>query len=340
MNFIEKNITSNTFKKFMALLLLGLIMFFMKDFMSLIFLTLIETIVVLDISKVIYKKFGFKKIVSKKITNIISYLLLLLAIAIFLLFFIPDIIKQVNLVIMQLKEFDISNVTSIFEKYSIDINQEAIMKGVSGLNGITITAVNYVRAIGLNIGLSFLLSFMYIIEEDRLRSFFRRFEKGRSAFVYTYYKSLAEKFMKSFVVVIEMQLVISFINAVLSSIVLNILGFSNVFILGLMMFILGLIPVLGVIVSFIPLGIFAFQIGGVAKIVQVLVMIVALHMLESYVLNPKIMSAAVKLPMFITFSVLILAEHLIGPWGMIIGIPLFIFITELISEDNREINIK
>ncbi|MBL4934101.1 AI-2E family transporter [Clostridium paridis] len=339
MNFIEKNLTSNTFKRVMALLFLGLILFLFRDFMSLIFLTLIETIVVLDISKLIHKKLGFKKVLSKKITNIISFFLVLLGIVGFLLFFIPDIVNQVNLIITQFKDFDFSTLTSLLEKYNINIDQETIMKGVSSINGLTFKTFNYVKSTGVNIGLSFLLTFMYILEEDKLRRFFTRFEKGRSKFLYTYYKNLAKKFMKSFVVVIEMQLVISFINSALSCIVLSLLGFNNVFILGLMMFMLGLIPVLGVIISFIPLGICAFQVGGISKVISVLVMIIALHMLESYILNPKIMSTAVNLPIFITFAVLILSEHFIGPWGMIIGIPIFVFLIELVSGEDSEISI-
>jgi HAE1 family hydrophobic/amphiphilic exporter-1 len=62
----------------------------------------------------------------------------------------------------------------------------------------------------------------------------------------------------------------------------------------------------------IPLSIIAFKIGGIVKVIEVLVMIAVLHALESYVLNPKLMSMKTKLPVFLTFIILLIGEHLMG----------------------------
>ncbi|SHH87470.1 Predicted PurR-regulated permease PerM [Clostridium intestinale DSM 6191] len=337
LNFIERNLTSNSFKKALALVLLIAALFLLKDFMSLILLTLIEVILILDLSKTLYKKARFKRIFTKRIVDIISYFLVVLGLIGFLVVFIPNIANQVNLLINGIKNYDFSEFISKFDKYNLDIKEDTLMKGLSSINVLTMKAVGYIKNTGFNIGLSILLSFMYILEQHKLKAFFQRFETGKGNFLYTYYKSLAKIFMKSFVVVIEMQLVISLINAIISSIILTLLGFENVFILGPMMFILGLMPVVGVIVSFIPLSICALQIGGISKLISVVVMIIVLHAFESYVLNPKIMSSAIHLPIFITFTVLILSEHFLGAWGMIIGIPLFVFILELVNGEREEI---
>jgi len=60
-------------------------------------------------------------------------------------------------------------------------------------------------------------------------------------------------------------------------------------------------------------------------------MIVALHALETYFLNPTLMSIKTKLPIFFTFIVLIMAEHFMGVWGLLFGIPLFLFFLDLID---------
>jgi predicted PurR-regulated permease PerM len=62
-----------------------------------------------------------------------------------------------------------------------------------------------------------------------------------------------------------------------------------------------------------------------------MIMIALVHAFESYVLNPKLMSAKVELPIFFTFIILLVAEHLIGVWGLLIGIPLFIFLLEILD---------
>ena len=127
------------------------------------------------------------------------------------------------------------------------------------------------------------------------------------------------------------QILISFINSILSAVTLSLLGFHQVIGLGFMIFILGLIPVAGVMISLIPLSIIAFKLGGVIMILYVLGMIVLLHALEAYFLNPKLMSMKTKLPVFFTFIILLLAEHFMGVWGLLFGIPLFLFLLDLLN---------
>ena len=120
-------------------------------------------------------------------------------------------------------------------------------------------------------------------------------------------------------------------------VLLSILKFPQILGLGFMIFVLGLVPVAGVIISLIPLTIIAFNIGGFKMIVYILILIAILHALESYILNPKLMSQKTKLPVFYTFVVLIVSENLLGIWGLIIGIPIFIFILDVLEVKNFDI---
>ena len=58
-------------------------------------------------------------------------------------------------------------------------------------------------------------------------------------------------------------------------------------------------------------------------------MIMVIHALEAYVLNPKFMSSRTELPIFYTFVVLLVAEHLWGTWGLIVGVPVFTFLLDI-----------
>jgi len=62
--------------------------------------------------------------------------------------------------------------------------------------------------------------------------------------------------------------------------------------------------------------------------------------MEAYFLNPKLMSAKTNLPIFYTFIVILFSEHFLGVWGLIIGIPLFMFLLDILgvtsSEDDRQ----
>ena len=53
-------------------------------------------------------------------------------------------------------------------------------------------------------------------------------------------------------------------------------------------------------------------------------------------MNPKLMSDSTHLPIFFTFAILIVSEHFMGIWGLILGIPIFIFILDLVGVDLNE----
>ena len=61
-------------------------------------------------------------------------------------------------------------------------------------------------------------------------------------------------------------------------------------------------------------------------------MIAIVHAVEAYYLNPKIVSSYLHFPIFITFIILIISEHLFGLMGLLIGVPLFSIIIGLIED--------
>jgi predicted PurR-regulated permease PerM len=65
-------------------------------------------------------------------------------------------------------------------------------------------------------------------------------------------------------------------------------------------------------------------------------MIVVLHAIEAYVLNPKLMANRTALPVSFVFVILIVAERYLHFWGLLIGVPLFIFIMTIFHVDYEE----
>jgi len=149
---------------------------------------------------------------------------------------------------------------------------------------------------------------------------------------------LGRKFINTFGVVLETQFIIAIFNTIFTITALYFLGFSQLLSLTIIVFILSLIPVAGVIISCIPLSIIAYSIGGLDKVIIVLLMIIIIHAFEAYFLNPRIMSSKTKLPVFYVFIVLILAQSLFGTWGLIIGIPIFVFVLDLLDVTTIEQN--
>ncbi|MBS4209200.1 AI-2E family transporter [Bacillus sp. FJAT-50079] len=184
--------------------------------------------------------------------------------------------------------------------------------------------------------IALILSLFFLLEKPRLQEFTSKFKTSKISPFYYEIEFFGTKFTRTFGKVIEAQFIIAIVNCVLTVISLIILGFPQIFGLAIMIFFLGLIPVAGVIISLIPLTLIAYTIGGFIKVVYVMIAIAVIHAGEAYVLNPKLMSSKTDLPVFYTFIVLIFSQHFFGVWGLIIGIPVFVFLLDVLDVTNKQ----
>jgi len=195
------------------------------------------------------------------------------------------------------------------------------------IGGMISSAAGTAAKFSLNFLLSLALSFIILLEKDKIHRFGNVMYESRIAFIYHYFMVFGVNFCRSFGKVMKVQVTIALVNSILSIILLAILGFKGiVWGLGVMIFLLGLVPVAGVIISLIPLSVIAFNVGGFVKIYEVIAMVVLIHVIEAYILNPKLMSNRTKLPVSFVFIILLVAEKYLGVWGLLIGVPIFIFI--------------
>jgi len=178
-----------------------------------------------------------------------------------------------------------------------------------------------------------ILSLFYLLQKRKVADFTHKFKKSKIGWIYDELEYFGRKFVASFGKVIEVQLVIAVFNTVLTMLGLWILGFPYLFALGMMVLVLSLIPVAGVVLSFIPIGLIGYQNGGWPLVIWTVVMILLIHALETYLLNPRMMAHKTKIPMFYTFVVLVFSQHFFGIWGLIIGIPIFMFLMDLLEVD-------
>lgn len=207
---------------------------------------------------------------------------------------------------------------------TLDLTSYLTKVGTFFVQGITSVSI-----FGFNLFLSLILSFLILAENKKIQEFGLNLSKSRISFLYTYFMDFGGSFVKTFGTVMRVQLTISLINSIISMVGLALMGFPQILGLGTMIFFLGLIPVAGVIISLFPLCIIAFNLGGLIKVVGILLMIVIIHTLETYILNPKLMSSKTKLPVCFVFMILLVAEHYLGVWGLLIGVPIFVFLLKV-----------
>ena len=140
---------------------------------------------------------------------------------------------------------------------------------------------------------------------------------------------LVREFVGMIVAFFRGQILIAFIMGILMGIGFQLVGLKSGFFIGLTIGMLNLIPylgsILGVTVS-LPLAYFQPD-GGWLVLVLVIVVMIAVQLIEGWILTPKIMGDQTGLhPVMIIFSVFFWGIALNGLLGMILAIPLSAFI--------------
>lgn len=121
--------------------------------------------------------------------------------------------------------------------------------------------------------------------------------------------------------VIRGQLLICLINGTLTGVGLYSMDVPFWHVLTLVVTVLTLIPIFGTILSSIPCVLFALTEGGLTTGVMVLGWILAIHALEAYVLNPKIMGHSAHIhPVLVVFG-LVAGEQTYGLIGALLAVP-------------------
>ncbi|AET67621.1 putative permease [Desulfosporosinus orientis DSM 765] len=329
---------SNLFKKLFSLLILLVIIIGMRPMMNLLLLTFMFSFILYGIQDYIFQKIAPLIPVNRTGITVIVFSLVASSIVFVLYKYIPVLTRQLMFIGVQLSNFDINNYEEVISPQIREAISTSIQSYVVEGGTYLIHSVTNIWTFSINIFIALILSLFLILEKDKTIKFLNQFEQSKVGFMYVYYKKLGKNFVNSFAKVMETQIVISFINAFLSAVFLSIMGFHQVIGLGFMIFILGLIPVAGVIISLIPLSVVAFKIGGIIKVIYVFVMIIILHSIGTFFLNPKLMSIKTELPIFFTFVVLLLAEHFMGVWGLLFGIPLFLFLLDILDVQEPDYN--
>ena len=323
---------SQVFKRFITLLIVFIFLYAMKGMLSLMLLTFVFTYLIDSVSKFLIKKLDDKIRINYKVMIITVSVVVTTMIFIIIIDFLPLVIHEFRQVVRQVNEiYSYPKDNAVINLIKEKVNQiYGTIFSTEGINYI-VQSISNIGKMGINIIIALILSIFFLLEKDKIIQFTSKFRQSKISGICSELEFFWSKFISSFGKVIEVQIVIATINGMLSIIGLWIIGFPHLLGFGMMVMLLGLIPVAGVIISLVPLSIVAFNNGGLVQVVYVLIMIALLHAFEAYILNPKLMSSKTKLPIFYTLSILIVSEHIAGVLGLIVGIPVFMFILDIIE---------
>lgn len=170
--------------------------------------------------------------------------------------------------------------------------------------------------------LALLFSFLITLDITRLRE---ELDSLRASRLHDFYEQTAQPVVRFAYVLgrsFQAQAAIACINALLTLLGLIVLGIPSLAVLTLIVFVCSFIPVLGVFISSTPIVLVALNTpGGMNKAVSAIVMIIVIHAIESYLLNPIIYGRHLKLNPVLVLLILFVGHHAFGLWGMLLGVP-------------------
>ncbi|WP_256762032.1 AI-2E family transporter [Cohnella sp. WQ 127256] len=315
-------------RRIVVLLLFVLLLFSLRHMLNMILLLFLVTYVMSSLTGYLTRKISKLFPIHPNAVALLIYVIIIAAMVVGISNYVPKIINQV-----------VEMVNNILRFLNSNQDDEVVNKLSEALNKIEYKtyvdqSLLYITKLGkwLEIILIvIILSLFFLLQKTKVLQFTRKFKTSKISWIYDELEYFSQKFVASFGKVIEVQLIIAVINTILTMLGLWILGFPYLFALGVMVLILSLIPVAGVMLSFIPISLIGYQTGGWTLVIWTVVMIIVIHAVETYLLNPRLMASKTELPMFYTFVILVFSQHYFGIWGLIIGIPIFMFLMDILD---------
>ena len=200
--------------------------------------------------------------------------------------------------------------------------------GVKSLGGWIRDGVSYLITIPVQLGLSFLLSFFITLDAHRMRRGVLKLRKSRVSDMFDEIAPGLYNFGRLIGRAFQAQGVIALFNTLLTFIAISFIGIKNEYFLCSIVFLCSFIPVLGVVLSSVPIAVMAIvQPGGnVYMALYAIGAILGVHFIETSILNPKILGDMLHLHPVIVLTVLAVGEHFFKVWGLLLAVPVTVYI--------------
>ena len=278
MNFLKELFQKDIVKRLVVLSIIIFFIFILRSMINLLLLTFLFTYIAYSLQKAITSRLDKFIKIKPVIVTLFLYLLMSSTVVFVVCRYIPKIIRELTEIGIKLSKFNFESIVeeflsthvvphfgridvmSIFKDYQINdfLKFDQFLKYASDLGTWS-----------FNIFAALILSLFFMVERDKIKEFFSGFQNSKISVMYKYTKDFGINFLNSFGKVIQAQIIIAFVNSILSIIALFILHFPQVLGLGVMIFIFSLVPVAGTIASLIPLSIIAYTVGGFNMVIYV-----------------------------------------------------------------------
>lgn len=170
--------------------------------------------------------------------------------------------------------------------------------------------------------LSLLFSFLIVLDLPRLTASIRDLENTKLKFICDEVSASIFGFGSVLGRVLEAQFFIAILNTALTALGIYFLSItSKIAFLSLIVFLCSFIPIAGVFISSIPICLIALETGGLTLFFIAILLITVIHLIEAYILNPRIYGHHLRMNPVLVLIVLTIGGKLFGVWGLILALP-------------------
>lgn len=294
--------------------------------------------------KVLYKIEKNKRTLS----IIMSYGSIILVLVVGLVIIVPELKSCIEVLVKSIpSSFDViqnklDKLNVVMEDVNFDkvdweqVINKIISWGTKGVGNTVETVIGYVSSIVsivMNFAMGFIFSIYILIDKERLKRQILKLmdtylnEKLNHKIIYTL--KILDNSFHNFIVG---QTIEAVILGVLCISGMLIFGFPYAVMIGVFIGCTALIPIAGAYIGGAVGAIMIFT-ESPFKAVMFVVFLVILQQLESQLIYPKVVGSSIGLPGIWVFSAVIIGGSLFGIMGILVGIPLFSAIYQIIVND-------
>ncbi len=269
--------------------------------------------------------------VPKAVLFSVLYILVIWAIIMITYKVVPMMLKHLPELSNQLQVQIVKELKEASQKWDlpayVDVDElrRSILKASTGILQFLATSLTPLYKGVIQFVFALAINLFFYLESEKVEQAFTRNPDSLLTFLFKFVQMRLKIFYVYFRWVMGGQVIIALINTLISSVVIFGLDLRHPFLMVFVVFFCGLFPVVGNLMSNSVLTINAFVATGMWGTLICLILLVGVHKLE-YILNSKIIGGIVHLPMAVSLGALIFCEVLLGIPGLILAIPLALFV--------------
>jgi len=334
------SISTGTIIRFFLVALMFYLFWFLRDLL----LVLLTAIIIASFveSAVPY----FKKIkVNRVFGVVILYIMTILILALLFYLFAPLLITEVyNFSVFLSSYVSNSPIINYFSNDAFGGAKDIVNNLSHSLSLTTLTATSnafienfsggffqvLVVAFGsiFNVVLIVLISFYLSIQEKGIENFLRIILPIEHE---EYAVDLWERSRRKIALWMKGQMLLGILIAILTYLMLSLLGIQYALLLSLIAGTMELIPY-GILIALIPAVYFSFLSGGTGSALMVAGAYIILHQFEVFLFSPLVIKNIVGLYPLVVIIAALIGFELGGFWGLVLAIPVSVFVMEFLSD--------